>query len=173
MQATEVDITFVKPKDGLIALATVVLNDQLYLSGIAIHSKLVGSGYRLTYPARKVGEAQFSVFHPIRKQVGLAIEDMAAPARTGAVMTDYGRLRGRDCILMDRAPEATVEALMYSLRRGINELTSPDAKRRLSELSEDQLRAVCERLRNFKPEIAPAWTPEEVEALTVIWSELK
>jgi hypothetical protein len=71
------------------------------------------------------------------------------------------------------APEATIDALVYSLRRGINELTSPDAKRRLSELSEDQLRAVCERLRNFKPEIAPAWTPEEVEALTVIWSELK
>ena len=76
--------------------------------------------------------------------------------------------------LRDRsAPEATIDALVYSLRRGINELTSPDAKRRLSELSEDQLRAVCERLRNFKPEIAPAWTPEEVEALTVIWSELK
>jgi len=76
--------------------------------------------------------------------------------------------------LRDRsAPEATVDALVYTLRRGINELTSPDAKRRLSELSEDQLRAVCERLRNFKPEIAPAWTPEEVEALTVIWSELK
>ena len=76
--------------------------------------------------------------------------------------------------LRDRsAPEATIDALVYTLRRGINELTSPDAKRRLSELSEDQLRAVCERLRNFKPEIAPAWTPEEVEALTVIWSELK
>jgi DNA-binding cell septation regulator SpoVG len=74
MQAIEVDIAFVKPKDGLIALATVVLDDQLYLSGIAIHSKLVGSGYRLTYPTRKFGEAQFSVFHPIRRPVGLAIE---------------------------------------------------------------------------------------------------
>jgi stage V sporulation protein G len=74
MQATEVDIAFVKPKDGLIALATVVLDDHLYLSGIAIHSKLVGSGYRLIYPTRKVGEAQFDVFHPTGKPVGLAIE---------------------------------------------------------------------------------------------------
>jgi len=74
MQATEVDIAFVKPKDGLIALATVVLDDQLYLSGIAIHSKLVGSGYRLIYPTRKVGEAQFSVLNPTGKPVGLAIE---------------------------------------------------------------------------------------------------
>jgi DNA-binding cell septation regulator SpoVG len=74
MQVTEVDIAFVKPKDGMIAFASVVLDDQLYLSGIAIHSKLVGCGYRLTYPTRKVGGTQFSLFHPIRKQVGLAIE---------------------------------------------------------------------------------------------------
>jgi DNA-binding cell septation regulator SpoVG len=74
MRVTEVDIAFVKPKDGLIAFASVVLDDELYLSGIAIHSKLVGSGYRLTYPTRKVGETQFSLFHPIRKPVGLAIE---------------------------------------------------------------------------------------------------
>src|SRR5262245_16414801 len=74
MDVTEVDVTFVKPRDGLIAFASVVLDDQLYLSGIAIHSKLVGSGYRLTYPTRKVGGAQFSVFHPIRRPIGLAIE---------------------------------------------------------------------------------------------------
>jgi len=74
MQVTEVDISFTKPRDGLIAFASVVLDDQLYLSGIAIHLKLAGPGYRLTYPTRKVGEAQFSIFHPIRKPVGLAIE---------------------------------------------------------------------------------------------------
>jgi len=70
----------------------------------------------------------------------------------------------------NHAAASTVEALMYSLRRGVDELTKPDTQRRLSELSEDQLRAVCERLQNFKPEIAPAWTPEEIEALTNIWS---
>jgi DNA-binding cell septation regulator SpoVG len=74
MRVTEVDIVFVKPKDGLIAFASVVLDDELYLSGIAIHSRLVGSGFRLTYPTRKVRETQFSLFHPIRKPVGLAIE---------------------------------------------------------------------------------------------------
>lgn len=75
MQVTEVDIAFVKPRDGLIAFASVVLDDQLYLSGIAIHRKLVGSGYRLTYPTRKVGNVQFSLFHPIRKSLGRAIEN--------------------------------------------------------------------------------------------------
>jgi DNA-binding cell septation regulator SpoVG len=74
MRVTEVDIAFVKPKDGLIAFASVVLDDELYLSGVAVHSRLVGSGYRLTYPTRKVGETQFSLFHPIRKPAGLAIE---------------------------------------------------------------------------------------------------
>ena len=74
MQVTEVDIVFVKPKDGLIAFASVVLDDGVYLSGIGIHTKLAGSGIRLTYPTRKVGETQFSLFHPIRKPIGSAIE---------------------------------------------------------------------------------------------------
>lgn len=74
MQVTDVDIAFVKPRDGLIAFASVVLDDEIYLSGIAIHHKLIGSGYRLTYPTRKVGDAQFNLFHPIRKPIGLAIE---------------------------------------------------------------------------------------------------
>ena len=78
MRVTEVDIAFVKPKDGLIAFASIVLDDELYLSGIAIHSRPVGSGYRLTYPTRKVGETQFSLFHPIRKPIGLAIEQAIA-----------------------------------------------------------------------------------------------
>jgi hypothetical protein len=71
------------------------------------------------------------------------------------------------------APEATLEALMFSLRRGVNELTRPDTKRRLAELSEDQMRAVCKRLRNFKSDIATAWTPEKIGALAAIWSELR
>jgi DNA-binding cell septation regulator SpoVG len=74
MQVTEVDIALVKLKNGLIAFASVVLDNQLYLSGIAIHSKLGSSGYRLTYPTRNVGTTQFNLFHPIRKPVGLTIE---------------------------------------------------------------------------------------------------
>jgi DNA-binding cell septation regulator SpoVG len=75
MHVTEVDITFVKPKDGLVAFVSVVLDDQIFLSGIAIHHKLVGSGHRLTYPTRKVGDTRFSLFHPIRKPIGLVIEE--------------------------------------------------------------------------------------------------
>ena len=74
MRVTEVNVAFIKPRDGLIAFASVVLDDELYLSGIGIHTKLIGPGFRLTYPTRKVGDAQFSLFHPIRQPVGLAIE---------------------------------------------------------------------------------------------------
>jgi len=74
MKVTEVDIALVKPKEGLIAFASNVIDDQLYLGGIAIHRKLNGNGHRLTYPTRKVGTAQFNLFHPIRKPIAQTIE---------------------------------------------------------------------------------------------------
>jgi len=71
-----------------------------------------------------------------------------------------------------RAPQATVEALVYGLRDGIDALpTKPERLRRLSELSADQLKEVCARLQNFKPTIARPWTPDEVKALVRIWGQ--
>jgi hypothetical protein len=80
-----------------------------------------------------------------------------------------------DSVLVDpplrgRAAHGAVDALTYSLRRGIEAITEPDNQRRLAELSEDQPLAVCQRLQNFKPNIAPAWPPEEAEAIVSIWS---
>ena len=69
-------------------------------------------------------------------------------------------------------PEATVDALVYSLRRGIAELTKPDTLRRLSELDKGQLKAICRRLQNFNPEIATPWSSNDVAALIVEWREL-
>jgi len=69
-----------------------------------------------------------------------------------------------------QAPQATVEALVYGLRDGIDALpTKPERLRRLSELSADQLKEVCARLQNFKPTIARPWTADEVDALVSIW----
>ena len=72
-----------------------------------------------------------------------------------------------------QAPQALVEALMFSLRRGVEELTKPDALQRLSQLSQAQLLGVCEQLQNFKLSIATAWTPEEVDALAELWSNVR
>jgi len=72
-----------------------------------------------------------------------------------------------------RAAESTVEALMCtSLRRGPGALANPNTLRRLAELSEQQLLAVMVRLQKFKPHIAPAWTPEQVEALAIVRKKL-
>jgi hypothetical protein len=69
------------------------------------------------------------------------------------------------------APEALVEALMYSLRRGIDKLAQPDTLRRLSALDADQLEAVCLRVQAFQPEIAPAWYAEDADLLISAWRE--
>jgi hypothetical protein len=71
------------------------------------------------------------------------------------------------------APQPTVEALMYALRKGGSALNESSNLRRLGELSERQLHEVCARLQKFKPHIARAWTPAEIEALVVTWTEVK
>jgi hypothetical protein len=70
------------------------------------------------------------------------------------------------------APQATVEALMFSLREGVAAFERRETLRRLSELSNEQVLEIATRVQRFKPEIAPAWTPEEVQALALIKSKL-
>jgi len=69
-------------------------------------------------------------------------------------------------------PEATIEALVYSLRRGAAELSKPDKLRQLSELDKAQLKAIYRHLQNFNLEIVPPWPPEDVAALIAKWREL-
>ena len=63
------------------------------------------------------------------------------------------------------AAHSTVEALMFSLRRGVRVLDESDTRRRLAEFDDGQALEVAERIQRFKPEIAPAWTADEVEKL--------
>jgi hypothetical protein len=67
------------------------------------------------------------------------------------------------------APPTTIEALMFSLRRGVNELAQPDTLRRLSALDGDQVKQVCRRVQAFQPEIAEPWSADEVDALISAW----
>ena len=63
-------------------------------------------------------------------------------------------------------PQSTVEALMFGLcERGVRALKEPAVKRRLRELNDDQIDEVGNRLQRLKPEIARAWTPDEVKEL--------
>ena len=71
------------------------------------------------------------------------------------------------------APKATVDALMFSLRRGINELTRPSTLRRLSTLDEYQLEDVCLRVQAFEQRIAPAWCAADVDLLISAWRKFR
>lgn len=74
MKINDINITLVKPQGGLIGFASLVLTEAFYVSGIAIHERIDGSGYRLTYPNRKSGDQVFNICHPINRQASKAIE---------------------------------------------------------------------------------------------------
>ena len=73
-QISDIRITPVKPVDGLVAFASLVINGNLQLGSIAIHRKLDGSGYRLTYPTKKVGMTDRTIYHPLTPDLSRAIE---------------------------------------------------------------------------------------------------
>ena len=64
----------IKPKDGLVAFASLVLEDCLYLGSIGIYTRLDGSGYRITYPTKIVNGRSMDIYHPISRGLGKAIE---------------------------------------------------------------------------------------------------
>jgi stage V sporulation protein G len=71
----EIQIIPVKPKDGLVAFASCVINNQLYLGNIAIYTSPSSPiGFRLVYPCRAVNGTQLSIVHPITKEAGLLIQ---------------------------------------------------------------------------------------------------
>jgi hypothetical protein len=75
----------------------------------------------------------------------------------------------------DRAAASTVEALMFSLRRGgVGALARHDVQVRLSELLDlEQVREVCGRVQNFKQHIAPPWSEADVGLLIELVIELR
>jgi hypothetical protein len=72
----------------------------------------------------------------------------------------------------DGATYSTIEALMLSLRRGPEVLARADALDRLAQLGERQMIMIMSRLQQFKPVIASAWTPEQLEVLVAVRRKL-
>ena len=73
LEITEIQITPVKPNNGLVGFASFVLYGAIYCSSVGIYTRLDGS-YRLTYPTKQVMGCDMNVFHPINKELGLKIE---------------------------------------------------------------------------------------------------
>jgi len=74
IQISEIQIIPVKPKDGLVAFASFVLDKKYYVSSVAVFTRLNGEGFRLVYPAKKVNEKNINIFYPINTETGNAIE---------------------------------------------------------------------------------------------------
>jgi DNA-binding cell septation regulator SpoVG len=88
-QLSEIQVVPVKPHDGLVGFASVVLNNCLFLGSIGIYTR-PGCGYRLTYPTRKTPSGNFHIFHPINRDIAEIIEE-AVIAKYEEVTTPYVR----------------------------------------------------------------------------------
>lgn len=75
MNIERVEIIPIQPKEGLIAFANIILDDALMLSGIGVHSRLNGGGYRITYPTRKVNNTHHYLFRPLISSLSHEIEE--------------------------------------------------------------------------------------------------
>lgn len=89
MKISEIQIIPIKPHEGLVAFASFVLDNNLYLSSIGIITRSEG-GYRLVYPTKKVGIRNINIFHPINKTFAESIEKEVI-GRFEDVMNDYDR----------------------------------------------------------------------------------
>ena len=74
-QITEVQFIPIKARNGRIGFSSCVFDNKLYLGGIGIHTRLDGSGLRITYPTKKVGAVNMPLYHPISQKVRLLLEE--------------------------------------------------------------------------------------------------
>ncbi len=75
MKITEIQIIPIKPREGLVAFASIVVENSLYLGSIGVYTRLDGTGYRITYPTKKIGEKNINIYHPINKETSKTIEE--------------------------------------------------------------------------------------------------
>lgn len=74
---TEVQICPIKPRDGLVGLASFVYDEAFFLGSIGVHTRPNG-GYRISYPTRKSGDSSFNTYHPIDGKLARQIEEYIA-----------------------------------------------------------------------------------------------
>lgn len=75
IKLSEIQIVPTKPKDGLLAFVSFILNNSFYIGDIAVYSRLNQEGYRLVYPLKVLPNGfKVNCFHPITKEASQAIE---------------------------------------------------------------------------------------------------
>ncbi len=71
LEITEIEIIPVKPKQGLVAFSTCVINNQFYIGNIAIYTTFDKNEFRLVYPTKILPNGKaINCIHPINKETG-------------------------------------------------------------------------------------------------------
>ena len=90
MKISEVQITPIKPQNGLVAFASFVIDDSIYCSSVGIMTR-PNDSYRLLYPTRKIAGRDISVYYPINKQVGFVIQEAVITKYEDVMKAKYDR----------------------------------------------------------------------------------
>ena len=78
---SEINIIPIKPRDGLLAFVSFILNNSFFIGDVALYTRLNGEGYRLAYPTKVLKNSlKVQCFHPINREVAKAIEDQVIKA---------------------------------------------------------------------------------------------
>lgn len=76
IKLTEIQIVPVRPKNGLIAFVSFVLNESFFIGDVAVHSRLDQQGYRLVYPTKILFNGlKINCFKPITREAAQVIEE--------------------------------------------------------------------------------------------------
>jgi DNA-binding cell septation regulator SpoVG len=71
LKIDEVEIYPVRPRGGLVAFASCVINGSLYLGNMAIHTRADGRGYRLVFPDKTLPNGKLiQCVHPVTREAG-------------------------------------------------------------------------------------------------------
>ena len=73
---SEIQVVPVKPKNGLVAFASAVINNQIYVGNIAIYTSLSSqNGFRLVYPSKSLNNGtKLDIIYPINKEAGSIVQ---------------------------------------------------------------------------------------------------
>ena len=80
IELTEIQITPIRPREGLLAFCNFIINGSFFVGDVGIHSRFDGT-YRLVYPSKTLlNGVTINVFHPINSEVGVEIEKQVQKA---------------------------------------------------------------------------------------------
>lgn len=77
LEISEIQVIPMKPKEGLVAFASCVINNALYIGNIAVYtSPSSQSGFRLLYPVKILPNGkEIHCIHPINREAGELISN--------------------------------------------------------------------------------------------------